>query len=56
VKRRREAEPDEAEVETELLDDNDLIEVATTQAKEELGDLNSLTSTGCWPSAAPRAI
>ena len=41
MKKRREAEPDEAEVETELLDDNDLIEVATTQAKEELGDLNA---------------
>ncbi len=41
ARKRREAEPDDAEVETELLDDNDLIEVATAQAKDELGDLNA---------------
>ncbi|MGO9743553.1 MAG: DISARM system SNF2-like helicase DrmD [Roseiarcus sp.] len=41
LKKRREGDPDEGEAETELLEDNDLIEVATHQAKPELGDLDA---------------
>lgn len=41
LKRRRGIDPDEADAEPELLDDNDLIEVATNEAKEELGDLSA---------------
>jgi SNF2 family DNA or RNA helicase len=41
LKKRREGGTDEAEAETELLEDNDLIEVATNQAKAELGDLDA---------------
>jgi ERCC4-related helicase len=41
LKKRREGDPDEAEAGVELLEDNDLIEVATAQAKAELGDLDA---------------
>jgi hypothetical protein len=41
LKKRWEGDPDEAEVVAELLEDNDLIEIATHQAKAELGDLNA---------------
>ncbi len=41
VKKRRDEERDESEAEMELLEDNDLIEVATRQAKAELGDLDA---------------
>ena len=41
LKKRREGDPDETEAEAELLEDNDLIEVATHQAKAELGDLDA---------------
>ena len=41
LKRRQEQAVEDAEVIPELLDDNDLIESATDQAKGEIGDLNA---------------
>ena len=58
MKKRREAEPDDAEFETELLDDNDLIEVATPRRRRNsaISTPRSPMWTGCWRSAAPREI
>ena len=41
LKKRQDEEPDPTEAEAELLEDNDLIEIATHQAKAELGDLDA---------------
>ena len=41
LRKRREGDPDAVDADAELLEDNDLIEVATAQAKAELGDLDA---------------
>jgi hypothetical protein len=41
LKKRRESDPEQTEAELELLEDNDLIEIATDRAKAELGDLDA---------------
>jgi hypothetical protein len=54
LKKRREGDPNEAEAVTELLQDNDLIEVATNQAKAELGDLDAASHDGWhWRGSQP---
>jgi SNF2 family DNA or RNA helicase len=41
LRSRQDEEPPEIEAEPELLEDNDLVEIATQQAKAELGDLDA---------------
>ena len=42
LKKRQDEEPNDVEADVELLEDNDLVEMATQQAKAELGDLNAV--------------
>ncbi len=42
LKKRQDEEPNDVEADVELLEDNDLVEMATQQAKAELGDLDAV--------------
>jgi hypothetical protein len=56
VKKSEDYDPEPAEAEAELLDDNDAIEVATHQAKGELGDLKAAIAQSCSLGCSPSRI